>query len=74
MPPAELPHGQSDPASPRPAEAPEVREAMANAERFAALAEAERNTKQKDFYERMSRKWRGIAEGYRFIVEIAQHR
>ena len=62
------------PQTTRPAEPPEVRDAVAKAKEFAALAEAENNAKQKAFYERMSRKWQGIADGYRFIVEIGNHR
>ena len=62
------------PQTTRAAEPPELRDAVAKAKEFAALAEAENNPKQKAFYDRMSRKWQGIADGYRFIVEIAEHR
>ena len=55
-------------------EAPETRDAIAKAEHFAALAKTESDPTKKAYFDRMSRKWRGIAEGYRFIAEIGQHR
>ena len=45
------------PQTTRPAEPPEVRDAVAKAKEFAALAEAETNPKQKAIYDRMSRTW-----------------
>jgi hypothetical protein len=51
-------------------EAPEVKEAMAKVEEYAALAATAKSRKDRDHYEKMRRKWLGLAEGWRLIAEI----
>jgi hypothetical protein len=51
-------------------EAPEVKQAVAKAQEYARLAAAARNPEKRDYYLRMERKWVGIADGWRVIVEI----
>ena len=51
-------------------EAPEVRDALAKAQKFAALSESAKDAQKRDYYDRMSRKWFGIANGWRVIAGI----
>jgi hypothetical protein len=51
-------------------EPPEVKQALAKAEECAKLAASAKSFKDRDYYERMQRKWFGIAEGWRVIDEI----
>ena len=51
-------------------EAPEIEEALAKAEECAKKAALAETAKDRDHYDRMRRKWLGIADGWRFIVEI----
>jgi hypothetical protein len=51
-------------------DAPEVKQALAKAEECAKRAAAAKTKKDRDYYERMHRKWLGIAEGWRVITEI----
>ena len=63
--------GRHEPSAP-PAcsnDAPEVRQALAKAKGNAARARSARTFKDRDFYERMSRKWIGIAQGWRVIAD-----
>jgi hypothetical protein len=55
-------------------EAPEVKQALAKAEEYAKLANAARTFKDRDLYDRMSRKWFGIADGWRVIAEADKFR
>jgi hypothetical protein len=44
--------------------------ALAKAKECAKLAAAAITKKDRDYYERMHRKWLGVAEGWRVITEI----
>ncbi len=50
----------------------QVKQAVAKAEENARLAAQARTDKDRDYYDRMRRKWLGIAEGWRVIDEIDQ--
>jgi hypothetical protein len=52
------------------AEAVEVKQAMAKAEEYAHLASAAKTDEDREYYERLHRKWLGLADGWRFISEI----
>jgi hypothetical protein len=54
----------------RLSEAPEVIQALAKAEEYARLAESAKNANDRNDYERLRRKWLGIADGWRVITEI----
>jgi hypothetical protein len=49
---------------------PEVKQALAKAAECAKKAALARALEDRDYYERMQRKWLGIAEGWRVIVEV----
>jgi hypothetical protein len=49
---------------------PEIKEALAKAEECAKKAALAKTPKDRDYYERMQRKWLGIAEGWRVIDEV----
>jgi hypothetical protein len=51
-------------------EPPEVKKALARAEEFAARAASANYSKEREYCERMSRKWLGLADGWRVIVEV----
>jgi hypothetical protein len=53
-------------------EAPEVKQALAKAEEYAKLASTAQTLEERDRYDRMSRKWFGIADGWRVIAEFDQ--
>jgi hypothetical protein len=53
-------------------EAPEVKQALAKVEEYSRKAALAKSHKERDYYERMSRKWLGIADGWRVIVEVDQ--
>ena len=42
-------------------EAPEVKEALIKADEYAALASSAKTKKDRDYYDRMRRKWLGVA-------------
>jgi hypothetical protein len=48
----------------------EVKQALAKAEECAKKAALAKTNKDRDYYERMRRKWLGIADGWRVIDEI----
>jgi hypothetical protein len=48
----------------------EVKRALAKAEECAKLAALAKTAKDRDYYDRMRRKWLGIADGWRVIDEI----
>jgi hypothetical protein len=50
-------------------EPPEVKQAVANAEENATRARSAKTALDREFYERMSRTWLGIAEDWRVIVD-----
>jgi hypothetical protein len=50
--------------------APEVKQALAKAEECAKLAASAKSFRDRDYYERMRRKWLGIADGWRVIAEV----
>jgi hypothetical protein len=52
--------------------APEVKQALAKAEECAKKAALAKIKEDKDYYERMRRKWLGIAEGWRVIDDIGK--
>jgi hypothetical protein len=52
--------------------APEVKQALAKAEECAKKAALAKTKEDTDYYERMRRKWLGIAEGWRVIDEIGK--
>ena len=58
----------------RLSEAPEVVQALAKAEEYARLAVSAKTAKDRNYYERLRRKWLGLAEGWRFIAEIDRSR
>jgi hypothetical protein len=51
-------------------EAPEVAQALQKAQEYADKAAAAKTPKQRAEYERLWRKWVGIADGWRVIVEV----
>ncbi len=64
MPARELPRGL------RADEAPEVKQALAKAEEYAARAVSVKDSQERERCERMRRKWLGIADGWRVIAEV----
>jgi hypothetical protein len=50
-------------------EAPEVKQALAQAEGNATRARSAKTALDREYYERMSRAWFGIAEDWRVIVD-----
>jgi len=64
MPARELPRGL------RADEAPEVKQALAKAEEYAARAAFAKDSQERERCERMRRKWLGIADGWRVIAEV----
>ena len=50
----------------------EVKQALAKAEECARLAASAKTFKDRDYYERMHRKWLGLADGWRVIDGIAK--
>jgi hypothetical protein len=50
-------------------EPPEVKQAVAKAEENAAQARSAKTAQDREFYERMSRKWLDVAEHWRVIVD-----
>ena len=44
-------------------EAREVKQALAKAEEYAKLASSAQTLEERDYYDRMNRKWFGIADG-----------
>jgi hypothetical protein len=53
-----------------PSEELEIKQALAKAEECARLAASAKTFKDRVYYERMHRKWLGLAEGWRVIVEV----
>ena len=51
---------------------PEVEDCFVKAIKNAELAAAARKQEQREFHHRMERKWLGLAEGYRFLSEVAR--
>jgi hypothetical protein len=51
-------------------DAPEVKQALAKAEECAKQAALAKTFKDRDYYERMRRKWLGVADGWRVITEV----
>jgi len=51
--------------------APEIEKALSKAAEYEKMAAAAKSKADRDRYERMHRKWLGIAEGWRFINDIA---
>jgi transcription elongation GreA/GreB family factor len=51
-------------------EAPEVIQALAKADEYGRLAAQAKTAKDRNDYERLQRKWLGIADGWRVITEI----
>jgi hypothetical protein len=49
---------------------PEVMQALAKAEECAKKAASAKTNEDRDFHERMRRKWLGLADGWRVIDEI----
>jgi hypothetical protein len=49
---------------------PDVKQALARAEECAKQAALVKTDKDREFHERMRRKWLGIAEGWRVIDEV----
>jgi hypothetical protein len=49
---------------------PEVKRALVKAEECAKQAALAKTAKDRDYYERMRRKWLGIANGWRVIAEV----
>jgi hypothetical protein len=50
----------------------QVKQAVAKAEKNTKLAAQAKTDKDRDYYERMRRKWLGLAQGWRVIDEIDQ--
>jgi hypothetical protein len=57
-----------------PDEAPEVLQALAKAEENAARARSAQTREDRDYYERMNRKWLSIAQGWRAIADVDKAR
>ena len=53
-------------------EEPEVKQALAKAEEYAARAASARDPKERERCERMRRKWLGIADGWRVFLEVGR--
>jgi hypothetical protein len=51
-------------------EGSEIKQALAKAEEFARKAALAKTAKDRDYYDRMYRKWLGIADGWRVIDGI----
>jgi hypothetical protein len=51
---------------------PEVKQALAKAEECAKAAALAKTDKDRDYYERMRRKWLGVADGWRVIDEVGE--
>ena len=51
---------------------PEVEDCFIKAMKNAELAAVARKQEQREFHQRMERKWLGLAEGYRFLSEVAR--
>jgi hypothetical protein len=49
---------------------PEVKQALAKAEECARKAAIAKTAKDRDYYNRMHRKWLGLADGWRVIDEV----
>ena len=49
---------------------PELKDALAKIKEYDALAAQAANEKDRAYYERMSLKWQGIADGWRIILEV----
>jgi hypothetical protein len=50
----------------------QVKQAVTKAEKNTKLAAQAKTDKDRDYYERMRRKWLGLAQGWRVIDEIDQ--
>jgi len=50
--------------------APEVKQALAKAEEYAARAATATTFTQRDYYERLNRKWLAIADSWRVITSV----
>jgi hypothetical protein len=50
----------------------EVKQALAKAEECAEKAALAKTAEDRNYYDRMRRKWLGIAEGWRVIDEVDQ--
>ena len=51
-------------------EGSEIKQALVKAEECAKLAASAKSYKDRDYYERMRRKWLGLADGWRVIDEV----
>jgi hypothetical protein len=51
-------------------EGSEIQQALAKVEEYARKAALSKTAKDRDYYDRMRRKWLGIADGWRVIDEI----
>ena len=54
-------------------EAPDVKKALAKAEENAVRARSAKTAQDREYYERMGRKWRAIADGWRVIADVAEY-
>jgi hypothetical protein len=52
-------------------EAPEVIQALDKAQQYAEKAALAKTEEERNEYERLQRKWLGIADGWRVITEVA---
>jgi hypothetical protein len=64
--------GRHEPSAPpsSPDEAPEVLQTLAKAEENVARARSAQTREDRDYYERMNRKWLSIAQGCRVIADV----
>jgi hypothetical protein len=51
-------------------EVPEVKQALAKGEENAARARSAKTAQDREYYERMSRTWLGIAHAWRVIADV----
>jgi hypothetical protein len=51
-------------------EGSEIKQALAKAEECAEKAALAKTAKDRDYYERMRRKWLGLVDGWRVIEEV----
>jgi hypothetical protein len=55
-----------------PTEAPEIIQALQKAQEYADKAAAAKTPKERAEYDRLWRKWTGIANGWRVILEVTK--
>jgi hypothetical protein len=52
----------------------ELTAALAKAEEYEKLASSAKTPEERDYYDRMQRKWLGIADGWKILGQFDKHR